>query len=661
MNTNLTTDATQAAANEEASRSTWRVVSQVKSNRVVYFTDDPDYAPPTEGDWYYISPYQGDLPKAMTLRNCWGWRFNGMAFTDARELNKPNLAQTLLSNNKEALHKLLRDKIDAARKPFVATSPAADALHQLRLQQARSILGAQKIADSASEKLLLCSAAARGISLQDMAQRTLAAHEAAQTALIDSEVLRDEIAVAIDKATDQQQLMLIRQRLMNDLAPQLNENFKIKPAHTTAQQQNAKATPDQLAQEQLRLTVQLRLKINNLRRPHVSDYILDDVVLKHKGQIAQAVLNNAGQVPQQIDATALMSHAAARGQTLVQAAKDVLTEMNETAKVLLDTEQLKEVMLSRISSVSSFKDIEAASTMISALVLPVATAQTTQAQIAPASTTPPAIKPAKAVNHQDAAAMKSIRDAVVRASRLNAEISSIPKVGALVSADFFQLAKSGAPFIVQGMVGNWAISALTPDTLKDRFANLSVHARTVDYVEKAFTKKRQQQQMTMAEYFELLACDTSDLPPYLGNQSLPALTELCQWPDDFQTWAEPKIWLGPAGTITPLHCDYDDNLFAQVLGKKRFVLYPPHHADLLYLRQANTALFGSSFDPDAPDYDAFPLAKQAQKIECVLQPGDLLYLPAGWFHHVLALDFSLSANRWSRGRPLAIVSHNVNL
>lgn len=392
MNANLSPDSTDDLVNQEPSPKTWRVVSQVKSNRVVYFTDDSDYTPPTEGDWYYISPYHGDLPKTMTLRNCWGWRFNGMAFTDARELNKPNVAQTLLNNNKEALHKLLRDKIDAARKPYVATSPAADALHQLRVQQARSILGEQKNADIESEKLLLCGAAARGISIQAMAHRTLAAHEATQTVLIESEVLRDEIAVAIDKATDQQQLMLIRQRLMNDLAPQLNESFKIKPAHTTAQQQKAKPTPDQLTQEQLRLTVQLRLKINNLRRPYVSDYIFDEVVLKHKGQIAQAVLNNAGQVPQQVDATALMSHAAARGQTLARAAKDVLTEMNETAKVLLDTEQLKEVMLSRISSVTSFKEIEAASAMIDALSLPVAAPHPPLDQIPSPSPSPTVIK-----------------------------------------------------------------------------------------------------------------------------------------------------------------------------------------------------------------------------------------------------------------------------
>jgi hypothetical protein len=133
-----------------------------------------------------------------------------------------------------------------------------------------------------------------------------------------------------------------------------------------------------------------------------------------------------------------------------------------------------------------------------------------------------------------------------------------------------------------------------------------------------------------------------------------------KWPDYFQTWATPKIWLGPAGTVTPLHCDYDDNLFAQIWGQKRFLLYPPHHAESLYLREANRVLFGSPFDPEAPDYDAFPLARQARQIECVVQPGEMLFLPAGWFHHVRAVALSLSANRWAYDRPLALNDEKSN-
>jgi hypothetical protein len=628
---------------------TWYIVSQVKSHRVVYFTDDPDYTPPTEGDWYYVSPYQGELPKAMSLRNCWGWRFNGMEFVDARESKKPDTAQTLLASNKEALHKLLRDKIDALRKPLMPSSVMGHTLRVLRLEEARAILNAK--ADTPQDwKLLPTSAAARGVSLQVMARRTVDAHGNEMRVLLDSEVLRDALAVAIDGAGDQQQLMALRRRLMNEIAPQAQEPFKRKPEHTTPRQWAAQPTPDQLDQEKLRLNIQLRLKINAMRREYVSDYLLDDMVLKHKGRIAQEVLAQGGQVPKNLDATVLVSHAAGRGQTLAQAATEVLGEMDETARILLDTEQLKDAMLSRIATVGTFPEIEIIGKAIHGLSLQ------TLAAPAPVSSTPrpPPAASDSSVGQRNAKTLARIRGEVIEAARGIAEITSVPTVGALDAAAFLAQAKAGQPFILQGIVNQWPLAALTPQTLQAQFAELRVHARVADYVEAAFTPQRQQQEMSLAEYFELIAQHGAGLPPYLGNQVLPPLTALCQWPGYFQKWDKPRIWLGPAGSVTPLHCDYDDNLFAQVWGQKRFLLYPPHHAEFLYLHEANPALFGSPFDPGAPDYTAFPLARHARQIECVVQAGEMLFLPAGWFHHVCAENFSLSANRWSRERPLAL-------
>jgi hypothetical protein len=219
---------------------------------------------------------------------------------------------------------------------------------------------------------------------------------------------------------------------------------------------------------------------------------------------------------------------------------------------------------------------------------------------------------------------------------------------------FRALAKGGVPFVMVGMLGHWPISALTREQLRAKFGNVRVRARAEDYVEKAFSAKRTLLEMSLAEYVDLAATDASALPPYLGNQQIPELNALCSWPPYFQKSAVPRIWLGPKGTLTPLHCDYDDNLFAQIWGSKRFVLFPPHHDDFLYTREVNPVLFGSAFDPGAPDFEAMPLAQQAVPLECVVSAGELLYLPAGWFHQVRALEFSLSANLWTKDRPLAL-------
>jgi hypothetical protein len=162
------------------------------------------------------------------------------------------------------------------------------------------------------------------------------------------------------------------------------------------------------------------------------------------------------------------------------------------------------------------------------------------------------------------------------------------------------------------------------------------------------------QDMTMLEYLELVADGAHELPPYLGNLELRELNSMCHWPAYFDKLGPPRFWLGPAGTVTPLHCDYDDNIFAQIWGAKRIFLSPPHHDEFLYPREANAILFGSPFDPEAPDYEKFPLAREALMIECIVNPGDMLYVPAGWYHQVRALTFSLSSNRWARALPFAL-------
>jgi hypothetical protein len=227
-------------------------------------------------------------------------------------------------------------------------------------------------------------------------------------------------------------------------------------------------------------------------------------------------------------------------------------------------------------------------------------------------------------------------------------------VGKLDGASFRARAMQGLPFMVTGLVKRWPLCSLTPQALGERYGHVPVRARVGDYVNTAFAPDRAMQDMSMREYLDLSATDSPDLPPYVGNLELRELNAMCHWPAWFDKMGPPRFWLGPARTVTPLHCDYDDNIFAQVWGSKRIFLAPPHHDAFLYTREANPVLFGSPFDPEAPDFDAFPLARQAAIVECVVHPGEMLYVPAGWYHQVRALTFSLSANRWARALPFAL-------
>jgi outer membrane protein assembly factor BamB/orotate phosphoribosyltransferase len=248
------------------------------------------------------------------------------------------------------------------------------------------------------------------------------------------------------------------------------------------------------------------------------------------------------------------------------------------------------------------------------------------------------------------------REALIEAASRKSFTSKILRFTLTDKNAFAMIAKQGMPFVVTGLVSQWPISKFGPKELIEAFGENKVCARVTDYIEKGFSDTRSFESGNLKGYFDLLKTPPQGDPPYAGNQSLENFDQYCKWPDFIESPAATKVWLGPEGTVTPLHADYDDNLFAQIVGSKRFVLYPPHAAIALQTYEANPALHGSRFDPEKPDFESHPIAKQWVPIECELTAGDLLFLPAGWFHHVRAKNFSLSANRWSYGAPYALQS-----
>jgi hypothetical protein len=266
----------------------------------------------------------------------------------------------------------------------------------------------------------------------------------------------------------------------------------------------------------------------------------------------------------------------------------------------------------------------------------------------------PAARAERDARARGVVSIEAMRAAVRAAARSLPPVDAVARVRRPDAAAFRARAAAGLPFVIEGIVGRWPLAGLPPSVLRDRYGDTPVRARVGDYIGTAFAPDRPMRDMAMRDYLDLAEAAGQALPPYVGNLELHALNALCHWPAWFEKMGPPRFWIGPAGTLTPLHCDYDDNVFAQVWGSKRIMLAPPHHDEFLYVREANPVLFGSPVDAEAPDFERHPLARRATLLEVVVKPGEMLYVPAGWYHQVHALAFSLSVNRWARGVPLAL-------
>ncbi|KAL0042760.1 hypothetical protein WJX79_009907 [Trebouxia sp. C0005] len=99
-----------------------------------------------------------------------------------------------------------------------------------------------------------------------------------------------------------------------------------------------------------------------------------------------------------------------------------------------------------------------------------------------------------------------------------------------------------------------------------------------------------------------------------------------------------NAWIGTEGTVTPLHFDSYDNFLAQVAGFKFLRLYSRQQTPLLYVErgQATQSAMNatraqkniSAVNVEHPDLKKHPGFAQAKHLECVLGPGDMLFIPA---------------------------------
>ena len=145
------------------------------------------------------------------------------------------------------------------------------------------------------------------------------------------------------------------------------------------------------------------------------------------------------------------------------------------------------------------------------------------------------------------------------------------------------------------------------------------------------------------------------LPGFLAEHKLPVM-------DDS---VAPRIWMGNAIT-TPAHIDESNNIACVVAGKRRFTLFPPAQVANLYLGPVDYTPTGSPISMvafDKPDFERFPKFREALAAAQVaeLEPGDAIYIPTLWWHHVESLKaLNILINYWWKGAPGSASKSNSN-
>jgi hypothetical protein len=131
----------------------------------------------------------------------------------------------------------------------------------------------------------------------------------------------------------------------------------------------------------------------------------------------------------------------------------------------------------------------------------------------------------------------------------------------------------------------------------------------------------------------------------------------------------PRVWIGNAVKINT-HFDLVDNIACVVAGRRRFTLFPPDQVSNLYLAPLEFTPSGapvSLVQHTQPDLARFPRYAEAMRHaqQAELEPGDALFIPYGWWHHVESLaPLNVLVNFWwndaeSGGAPHGALLHSV--
>jgi hypothetical protein len=168
---------------------------------------------------------------------------------------------------------------------------------------------------------------------------------------------------------------------------------------------------------------------------------------------------------------------------------------------------------------------------------------------------------------------------------------------------------------------------------------------------------------TFAEYVDMISKGPAGWRIFLFNifDHAPSITKDFTWPEHLMTGfvkKYPMLFTGGASSITHMHFDIDMShiLHTQFIGRKRVLLFPHHQKELLY-RKPYEVLSEADFsnyynDKSKLDLKKFPAVQKAKGYEVILEHGDTLFMPAGYWHHMEYLDSGFAMSLRAMQKPI---------
>ncbi|MDQ1088412.1 cupin-like domain-containing protein [Siphonobacter sp. SORGH_AS_1065] len=203
--------------------------------------------------------------------------------------------------------------------------------------------------------------------------------------------------------------------------------------------------------------------------------------------------------------------------------------------------------------------------------------------------------------------------------------------------------KTHRPVILRGITEKWpAFEKWRLDYFKTLAGNIEVPLYDNSKPTPSSKLNQPDKVMKFGEYLDLIASGPVDLRMFLFNifDHIPDLCNDFTFPEHLMKGflkKYPMMFFGGAGSIVYLHYDMDlSNVFlTQFHGKKRVILFDQKYSKHLY-RMPYGIL--SYVDPENPDYEKHPAMRYLEGYDCIMEHGDMLYIPSGVWHYMNYLE-----------------------